>query len=76
MLPCRRGVAQPGSAHVWGACGRRFKSSRPDHPPSLKHLAKSANLTNFLFKHFNQKLLGAALRPKSMLTKYFLVDLD
>ncbi len=31
-----RGVAQPGSAHVWGACGRRFKSSRPDHPPTLK----------------------------------------
>ena len=25
-----RGVAQPGSAHAWGACGRRFKSSRPD----------------------------------------------
>jgi hypothetical protein len=26
-----RDVAQPGSAHAWGACGRRFKSSRPDH---------------------------------------------
>ncbi len=25
-----RGVAQPGSAHVWGACGRWFKSSHPD----------------------------------------------
>ena len=25
-----RDVAQPGSAHAWGACGRRFKSSRPD----------------------------------------------
>ena len=25
-----RGVAQPGSALVWGASGRRFKSSRPD----------------------------------------------
>ena len=25
-----RGVAQPGSAHAWGACGRRFKSGRPD----------------------------------------------
>src|SRR5450432_2183115 len=27
----RRGVAQPGSAPAWGAGGRRFKSSRPDH---------------------------------------------
>ncbi len=26
-----RDVAQPGSAHAWGAWGRRFKSSRPDH---------------------------------------------
>ena len=23
-------MAQPGSAHAWGACGRRFKSGRPD----------------------------------------------
>src|SRR3954462_6640270 len=29
-LPCR-GVAQPGSALAWGASGRWFKSSRPDH---------------------------------------------
>jgi hypothetical protein len=26
-----RGVAQPGSAPAWGAGGRWFKSSRPDH---------------------------------------------
>ncbi len=26
-----RGVAQTGSAPAWGAGGRRFKSSRPDH---------------------------------------------
>jgi hypothetical protein len=26
----QRGVAQPGSALVWGTSGRRFKSSRPD----------------------------------------------
>ena len=26
----KRGVAQPGSAHAWGACGRGFKSRRPD----------------------------------------------
>ena len=25
-----RGVAQFGSAHGWGPCGRRFKSCRPD----------------------------------------------
>ncbi len=25
-----RDVAQPGSAHVWGAWGRRFKSCHPD----------------------------------------------
>ena len=28
--PHFRGVAQPGSAHAWGACGRPFKSGRPD----------------------------------------------
>ena len=26
-----RGVAQPGSAPAWGAGGRKFESSRPDH---------------------------------------------
>ncbi len=32
-----RDVAQPGSAHVWGACGRWFESSRPDkQKPSIK----------------------------------------
>ena len=31
MLSWCRGVAQPGSAHAWGACGHRFKSGRPDH---------------------------------------------
>ena len=30
-----RDVAQPGSAHVWGAWGRWFESSRPD---SIKNL--------------------------------------
>ena len=28
-----RGVAQPGSAPAWGAGGRKFESSRPDHTP-------------------------------------------
>lgn|GEM_PF-3420478 len=26
----QRDVAQSGSVHVWGACGRRFKSCHPD----------------------------------------------
>ena len=26
----QRDVAQPGSAHAWGAWGRRFKSCHPD----------------------------------------------
>ena len=30
FAPSKRDVAQPGSAHVWGACGRWFESSRPD----------------------------------------------
>ena len=31
MIKTKRGVAQSGSALVWGASGRRFKSGRPDH---------------------------------------------
>ena len=31
LLGKRRDVAQPGSALAWGARGRWFKSSRPDH---------------------------------------------
>ena len=29
-LPGIRDVAQPGSAHVWGAWGRKFESCHPD----------------------------------------------
>ncbi len=32
-----RGVAQPGSAHAWGAWGQRFESSRPE----VNNLVKS-----------------------------------
>jgi hypothetical protein len=39
-----RDVAQPGSAHVWGACGRWFESSRPDKQNP------SAKLMDFAFK--------------------------
>ena len=44
-LECR-GVAQPGSAHAWGACGRRFKSGRPDQtkPQQNKPLLAIFNL--------------------------------
>lgn len=27
----KRGVAQSGSAHDWGSCGRWFESSRPEY---------------------------------------------
>src|SRR4029079_12883293 len=37
-----RGVAQPGSAPAWGAGGRWFKSSRPDHFVSPAGLAYAA----------------------------------
>ncbi len=35
-LLSNRGVAQPGSAPQWGCGGRRFKSSRPDHPDTVQ----------------------------------------
>ena len=44
--PLKRDVAQPGSAHVWGACGRWFESSRPDKQNP------SAKLMDFVFKEF------------------------
>ena len=31
-----RGVAQPGSAPAWGAGGRKFESSRPDHNQAVR----------------------------------------
>lgn len=48
MIPFFRGrdVAQPGSAHAWGAWGRRFKSSRPDHCHSQGSSLKEILLTN------------------------------
>ena len=30
-MSMHRGIAQPGSAPVWGTGGRRFKSGYPDH---------------------------------------------
>ncbi len=37
-----RDVAQPGSAHVWGAWGRKFKSCRPDKQ-SLAYIKRPDN---------------------------------
>ena len=34
-LELPRDVAQPGSAHAWGAWGRRFKSCHPDSQTPL-----------------------------------------
>ena len=39
-LRVRRGVAQSGSAPVWGTGGRRFKSGRPDQSPNLQRPPK------------------------------------
>src|SRR5512138_3653677 len=48
MLPIAsprfRGVAQPGSALAWGASGRWFKSSRPDHLKAAGSLGKPEGL--------------------------------
>ncbi len=43
MLDCeaRRGVAQSGSAPVWGTGGRGFKSRRPDHTSRTKRPRRS-----------------------------------
>ena len=43
-----RDVAQPGSAHAWGAWGRWFKSTRPDHlaiPRTVYSKRKNENTT-------------------------------
>ena len=46
-----RDVAQLGSAHGWGSCGRRFKSSRPDvfTIPNLLTMARALGLPVFLY---------------------------
>ena len=43
-----RVVAQPGRVHVWGACGRRFKSCPPDTNKFSKYIAQ-----NFTLPHEN-----------------------
>jgi hypothetical protein len=42
--PLLRGVAQPGSALAWGASGRWFKSSRPDHLSTESSAAGSRDM--------------------------------
>jgi hypothetical protein len=44
FAPLIRDVAQSGSVHAWGACGRWFESSHPDN--KHKQLLKSKILAN------------------------------
>ena len=64
-----RDVAQPGSAHVWGAWGRKFKSCHPD-------LTKAASIQEAVFTFYELLILipyKNELRfyiKKSVLDKY------
>ena len=62
-----RAVAQPGSAHVWGAWGRKFESCSPDYQynlcfaeiffatdPLIKYISISKNLEGVNKKLVNQ----------------------
>src|SRR6056300_579452 len=44
FAPLIRDVAQSGSVHAWGACGRWFESSHPDN--KYNQLLKSKILAN------------------------------
>ncbi len=59
-----RGVAQPGSAHAWGACGRRFKSSRPDQFLRLSFLLMCRCSEYFVFTRPNLKKNPDAINHK------------
>lgn len=48
-----RGVAQPGSVHVWGACGRKFKSCHPDKRQSQLSDYQIVGFLFFIFVAFN-----------------------
>ncbi len=50
-----RDVAQPGSAHVWGAWGRKFESCHPDKI-KLKHNEKPVN--NCIYGLFNLQAIS------------------
>ena len=46
----KRDVAQPGSAHVWGAWGRKFESCHPDN--QKLRIAEFLRLKGLKFKRF------------------------
>ena len=47
-----RDVAQPGRVHVWGACGRRFKSCHPD--PNTAQVSVNQVLGFFYFREWDR----------------------
>src|SRR5712672_3232779 len=55
-----RGVAQPGSALAWGASGRWFKSSRPDHkrPLIFRTFSGRSGASSFGFWAAGSKLVA------------------
>ena len=59
-----RDVAQLGSAHGWGSCGRRFKSSRPDvfTIPNLLTMARALGIPVFLYLVLEREEVGLAIR--------------
>ena len=58
-----RDVAQLGSAHGWGSCGRRFKSSRPDvfTIPNLLTMARALGIPVFLYLVLVKEEMGLAI---------------
>lgn len=58
-----RDVAQPGSAFAWGASGRWFESSHPDHFEKIKTDTEKCPL--FLY------LLKAQFQPLFPLSKFY-----
>ena len=58
-----RDVAQLGSAHGWGSCGRRFKSSRPDvfTIPNLLTMARALGIPVFLYLVLIEEEMGLAI---------------
>ena len=58
-----RDVAQLGSAHGWGSCGRRFKSSRPDvfTIPNLLTMARALGIPVFLYLVLEREEMGLAI---------------
>ena len=65
-----RDVAQPGSAHAWGAWGRRFKSC---HPDLIKLLVRKIKPTFFYFtrlRYFNNIIIRSSRKKFSSCLLY------